>query len=113
MPAFHRGAIDRARQISHDGVQQRLYADVIQRCPAECRLQLSAQGCGTQDSVDLLGGNVLLFQEGQHDLIVEVNRNEIGDVADLRKSLKSDKDSVLMLIRRGEDTLYVPLKRTG
>ena len=34
-------------------------------------------------------------------------------IAELEKSLAEAGDKVLMLIRRGEATLYVPMKRTG
>ena len=47
------------------------------------------------------------------DVIIEVNRNEIGDLSALRDQLQSADESVLMLIRRGDATIYVPMKRAG
>ena len=47
------------------------------------------------------------------DVIIEVDRKSVGDVDDLASRLESDKESVLVLVRRGENTLYVPLKRVG
>ena len=46
------------------------------------------------------------------DIIVEVDRQEIASVQELRKRLENSKDSVLMLIQRGEATLFVPVKRS-
>jgi serine protease Do len=45
------------------------------------------------------------------DVIVEINRNEVRNMTDLRAQLQSSDTSVLMLIRRGDATLYVPMKR--
>jgi serine protease Do len=47
------------------------------------------------------------------DVIVEVDHGEIDDVADLRQRLAEADDSVLVLIRRGDATLFVPMKKTG
>ncbi|MGH0034453.1 MAG: DegQ family serine endoprotease [Myxococcota bacterium] len=47
------------------------------------------------------------------DVIVELDHGEIDDVADLRKRLSEADDSVLVLIRRGDATLFVPMKKTG
>jgi len=47
------------------------------------------------------------------DVIVEVDRRDVGDVSELEKRLAKAGDKVLMLIRRGDATLYVPVKRTG
>ena len=47
------------------------------------------------------------------DVIVEVNRKEIADLAELRAQLQDGDKSVLMLIRRDDATLYVPMKRAG
>jgi serine protease Do len=47
------------------------------------------------------------------DVIVEVNRKEIDDLAALREHLQAADKSVLMLIRRDDATLYVPMKRHG
>ena len=47
------------------------------------------------------------------DVILEVNRKEVSDVEDLRKHLAHADRSALLLIRRGEATIFVPLKRKG
>ena len=47
------------------------------------------------------------------DVIVEVNRQEIKDLKQLREELADGDKTVLLLIRREDSTLYVPLKRTG
>jgi len=45
------------------------------------------------------------------DVIIEVNRNAVEDLAGLRGELKASEKSVLMLIRRGDATIYLPMKR--
>jgi len=45
------------------------------------------------------------------DVILEVDRHEVQDVAQLQERLEKSDKSVLMLIRRGEATLFVPVKR--
>lgn len=47
------------------------------------------------------------------DVIIELDRKAIKNVADLANRLEDSKESVLVLVRRGENTLFVPLKRTG
>ena len=47
------------------------------------------------------------------DVIVEVNRQEIADLKQLTAELADGDKTVLLLIRRDDSTLYVPLKRTG
>jgi len=47
------------------------------------------------------------------DIIIEVDRKTIENVGDLARKLDDSKGSVLMLVRRGESSLYVPLKRAG
>jgi serine protease Do len=47
------------------------------------------------------------------DVIVEVDRKPVKDVDDLTARLGSADDSVLMLISRGDASLYVPMKRGG
>jgi serine protease Do len=47
------------------------------------------------------------------DVILEVDRSEIEDVDDLRARLKEADDGALFLIRRGDATLFVPLKRSA
>ena len=45
------------------------------------------------------------------DVIVEVDRKEVDSVGELAQRLEGAEDSVLMLILRGEATIYVPVKR--
>jgi serine protease Do len=45
------------------------------------------------------------------DVIVEVDRETVEDVRDLRSKLESGDDRVLMLISRGDATLFIPMKR--
>jgi len=47
------------------------------------------------------------------DVIVEVNRREIANLKELREQLAEGDKSVLLLIRRDDSTIYVPMKRTG
>ena len=47
------------------------------------------------------------------DVIVEVDRESIRNVEDLRDQLAKGDDSLLMLISRGEATLFIPMRRTG
>lgn len=47
------------------------------------------------------------------DVIVELDQKQIEDIDDLGKKLDAADESVLLLVRRGENTLYVPLKRAG
>jgi serine protease Do len=47
------------------------------------------------------------------DVIIELDRKAIKNVADLANRLEDSKESVLVLVRRGENTLFVPLKRAG
>jgi serine protease Do len=47
------------------------------------------------------------------DIIVELNQRSVDSAADLTKKLEKSDGSVLALVRRGENTLYVPLKRAG
>ena len=49
----------------------------------------------------------------QGDVIVEVDRQRVTDVNDLRNRLDDADKSVLMLIRRGDNTIFVPIKRRG
>jgi hypothetical protein len=44
---------------------------------------------------------------------VELDRKPVSDVEDLTDRLGSSDESVLMLISRGQSTLFVPMKRTG
>jgi len=45
------------------------------------------------------------------DLILEVDRNEVNDSGALRKRLEDAKNRALLLVRRGDATIFVPLKR--
>lgn len=45
------------------------------------------------------------------DVIVEVDRQPVGDVGDLREKLGGADDRVLLLISRGDATLFIPMKR--
>jgi serine protease Do len=45
------------------------------------------------------------------DVIVEVDRHEVNDTGDLQKRLKETDERALLLVRRGDSQLYVPLKR--
>jgi serine protease Do len=47
------------------------------------------------------------------DVILEVNRQAVESVQDVREALASaaDKDSVLLLVQRGEGSLFVPLEK--
>ena len=47
------------------------------------------------------------------DVILEVDRTEIHDAGDLKEKLDGVKKSALLLIRRGDATIFVPVKRTG
>jgi serine protease Do len=47
------------------------------------------------------------------DVIVEVNRSEVTGVQDLREQLASADTGALLLIRRGDATIFVPIKRKG
>ena len=46
------------------------------------------------------------------DVILEVDRSEIEDVEDLRAQLDAADDGALFLIRRGDATIFVPIKRS-
>jgi serine protease Do len=47
------------------------------------------------------------------DVILEVDRSEIRDVDDLRAQLDAADDGALFLIRRGDATIFVPIKRNA
>ncbi len=47
------------------------------------------------------------------DVILEVNRSTVNDVEALRDELASTEHSALLLIRRGDATIFVPVKRKG
>jgi serine protease Do len=45
------------------------------------------------------------------DVILEVDRTEVNDVGDLRDRLEAADDGALLLVRRGDATIFVPIKR--
>ena len=45
------------------------------------------------------------------DVIVEVDRHEVNDTRDLEKRLGETDERALLLVRRGDSQLYVPIKR--
>jgi serine protease Do len=47
------------------------------------------------------------------DVILEVDKKEVSDVKQLRSQLADADKSTLLLIRRGEATIFVPVKRKG
>jgi len=49
----------------------------------------------------------------REDVILEVDKSAINDVKDLEKSLAGADDGALLLIRRGDATVFVPIKRAG
>jgi serine protease Do len=46
------------------------------------------------------------------DLIVEVDRSEVNDTSNLQKRLSGAGGRALLLVRRGDATIFVPLKRS-
>jgi len=49
----------------------------------------------------------------QGDAIKEVNRQAIKDLSDFNKAIGGDKKSALLLVKRGEHTFYVVLKKAA
>ncbi len=47
------------------------------------------------------------------DVIVEVDRREVNDAKSLQKALEKSDDRALILVRRGDNQLYMTLKRAG
>jgi len=47
------------------------------------------------------------------DVIIEIEREEVKNTDDLQAKLETDDESVLVLIRRGDSTLFMTMKRTG
>ena len=45
------------------------------------------------------------------DVILEVNKQELDDVSDLERALDSSDDSLVLLLQRGDSTLYLALDR--
>ena len=46
-------------------------------------------------------------------MIVEVDRHEVKDAKSLQKALEKSDDRALLLVRRGDNQLYVTVKRAG
>jgi serine protease Do len=46
------------------------------------------------------------------DVILEVDRYEVKNTAQLQERLEESDESTLLLVKRGDSTLFVPLKRT-
>ncbi len=47
------------------------------------------------------------------DVMLEADRSAVKDVDDLREALAEAESSALLLVRRGEATILVPIKRSG
>jgi len=47
------------------------------------------------------------------DIIVEVDQQVVKNAGDLDRKLESSDGGVLVLVQRGDNTLYVPLKKSG
>ena len=47
------------------------------------------------------------------DVILEVDRSEVKNMDDLRGALAEAESSALLLVRRGEATIFIPIKRAG
>ena len=49
------------------------------------------------------------------DLIVEVNRQTVNSVAEVKENIKksTDKDHLLLLVQRQDGKFYVPLEQQG
>jgi serine protease Do len=48
----------------------------------------------------------------REDVILEVDKSEVKSVGDLEKRLAEAEDGALLLIRRGDATVFVPIKRS-
>jgi serine protease Do len=49
----------------------------------------------------------------RQDVILEVDKGEVRGVGDLEKRLAAAEEGALLLIRRGDATVFVPIKRAG
>ncbi|MBW2423392.1 MAG: DegQ family serine endoprotease [Deltaproteobacteria bacterium] len=47
------------------------------------------------------------------DVILEIDQQEVESVGELNEKLEGSDASVLVLVRRGDNTLFVPLKKSG
>ena len=59
------------------------------------------------------GSSAAAAQLQRGDVIVEVDRESVGNLKELREKIEKADDSILMLISRGDATLFVPLQRAG
>jgi serine protease Do len=95
--------------------------------PSPAVLGLSAQDLtpelAAQLGVDLDEGIVVTDVEAgspsddagiqRGDVIVEIDRQSVGSVAELRKHLEEADAQILLLVRRGESTVFIPVKLAG
>ena len=44
-------------------------------------------------------------------MILEVNRIEVGSRSDVEEALEKQEDQAVLLIQRGQGTLYLPLEK--
>jgi serine protease Do len=49
----------------------------------------------------------------QGDVILEVGRQEVKDAKSLQKALEKTDERALLLVRRGDNQLYMTVKRAG
>jgi serine protease Do len=47
------------------------------------------------------------------DVIIEVDRHEVKDAKSLQKALEKSDERALLLVRRGDNQLYMTVKRAG
>jgi S1-C subfamily serine protease len=45
------------------------------------------------------------------DIIVEANRREVESLEDLEKALEKEEDRAVLLVQRGESTIYLAFAR--
>ena len=46
----------------------------------------------------------------REDVILEVDKKEVTDVEDLEEQLSEAEDGALLLVRRGDATVFIPIK---
>ena len=96
----------------HRPIQRKL--QVSPDIPCEEGVLVAARILNSKSSyntLELTSGRMAKVRRG--DIIVEIDRKAIKNARDLSKKLEASKKSVLVLVRRGEATLFVPLKRAG
>ena len=71
MQSLDRRTIERARQVTGDGIQQRLHAAVVERAAAIQRLQHPFERGRPQRFVNAVDRDLLPFEVSRHDLIIE------------------------------------------